>query len=163
MDALASPWPPNGGRVVVTVIVQSTLLEAQGRQKHRPHWGTELCSRMHMLRGDHWLTNVHPFCNHGNAAASPLPHLSDRWATNLLGDPSATVLNMFKTWWRPWRPWRLLNLLCTTLEWPRQPCCLLWTSNGDLVSFMVARGRHKGHRLCVKGVLPISVNHLIFW
>ena len=24
--------------------------EAQGRQKRRPHWGTELCSRTHMLR-----------------------------------------------------------------------------------------------------------------
>ena len=126
--------------------------EAQGRQKRRPHWWTELWSRTHMLRGDHWPTIVHPFCNHGDAAASPLPHLSDRWATNLLGDPSATVLNMFKTWWRPWRPWRLLNVLCATFERPRQPCCLLWASNGDLVSLMVARGRHKGRRLCVKGV-----------
>ena len=33
MDALASPCSPNGGRVVVTVIVQSTLLEAQRRHR----------------------------------------------------------------------------------------------------------------------------------
>ena len=47
--------------------------EAQGRQKRRPHWGTELCSRTHILCGDHWPTIVHPFCNHGDAAAPPLP------------------------------------------------------------------------------------------
>ena len=154
MDAQASPWSPNGGRVVVTVIVQSTLLGAQ--RKHRggrnvahiegPSFAVE---RIYYVAGDHWPTIVHPFCNHGDAAASPLPHLSDRWATNLFGEPSATVLNTFKTWWRPWR---LLNVLCTTFERPRQPCCLLWASNGDLVSFMVAQGRHKGRTLCVKGL-----------
>ena len=156
MDAQASPWSPNGGRVVVTVIVQSTLEEAQGRQKRRPIWGAELCRRTHILRGDHWRTIVHPFCNHGDAAASPLPHLSDRWATNLLGDPSATVLNTFKTWWRSWR---LLNVLCTTFERPRQPCCLHWASNGDLVSFMVAQGGYKGRTLCVKGYKAYNTDH----
>ena len=39
------------------------------------------------------------------------------------------------------------------------PCCLLWASNGDLVGFMVARGRHSGRRLCVRGVLETWYLH----
>ena len=60
---------------------------------------------------------------------------------------------MLKTSRRPWRPWRCLNVLCTTLERPRQPFCLPSAFNGDLDSFVVARGRHRGRSPCVKGVL----------
>ena len=66
-----------------------------------------------------WPTPVHPFCDHGVAYAFPLPLSGDLWATNLLGDICATVLNMLKTSRRPWRLWRGLNVLCATLEWPR--------------------------------------------
>ena len=42
---------------------------------------------------------------------------------------------------------------CTTLERPRQPFCLPSAFNGDLDSFVVAQGRHRGRSPCVKGVL----------
>ena len=57
-----------------------------------------------LLRGDQWLTPVHPFCDHGNVCAFLLSPLSDLWVTNLLGDLCATVLNMIKTSRQPWRP-----------------------------------------------------------
>ena len=60
---------------------------------------------------------------------------------------------MLKTSWRPWRPWRCLNVLCATLERPRRPFGLPSAFNGDLASFVVAQGRHKGRSPCVKGVL----------
>ena len=88
-----------------------------------------------------------------------MPPLSDLWATDLLGDLCATVLNMLKTSRRPWRPWRCLNVLCTTLERPRQPFCLPSAFNGDLDSFVVAQGRHRGRSPCVKGVLQIYSHH----
>ena len=130
-----SPWSPNGGRVVVTVIVQSTLLEAQ-----RSHRGGRNVVHIEGLSfavervtwrslTDHCASILQPRrCSCVPSASFERP-LSDQPprspslppSTNLLGDPSATVLNMFKTWWRPWRPWRLLNVLCTTFERPRQP------------------------------------------
>ena len=85
---------------------------------------------------------------------SPLPPLSDLWETNLIDDLCATVFNILKTSWRPWRPWRSLNVLCATLERPmneRQPFGLLCAFNGDLASFVVAQGRHKGLSPCAKG------------
>ena len=60
---------------------------------------------------------------------------------------------MLKASRRPWRPWRCLNVLCTTLERLRQPFGLLSAFNGDLASFVVAQGRHKGRSHYVKGVL----------
>ena len=98
-----------------------------------------------------------PLCIHSTNTAMPLRPVCLIWATNLLGDPSATVLKTFKIWRWPWRPWPLLNVLCTPFERPWQPCCLLWTSNADLASFRVARGRHKGHGLCVNGLLPTHI------
>ena len=101
------------------------------------------CSQQYaFLRGDQWPTTVHPFSDHGDVCAFLLPPLSDIWATDLLGDLCATFFNMLKTSRRPWRPWRCLNVLCTTLERPRQPFCLRSAFNGDLVSFVVAQGRH---------------------
>ena len=108
---------------------------------------------LHCLLGDQWPTTVHPFCDHDDVCAFILPPLSDLWATDLLGDLCATVLNMLKTSRRPWRPWRCLNVLCATLERPRQPFGLPSAFNGDLASFVVAQGRHKGRSPCVKGVL----------
>ena len=110
--------------------------------------------RFALLLGDQsWPTTVHPFCHHGDVCAFLLPPLSDMWATDLLGDLCAIVLNMLKTSRRPWHPWRCLNVLCTILERPRQPFCLLSAFNGDLASFVVAQWRQKGRSPCVKGVL----------
>ena len=114
---------------------------------------TQCMQQYAFLRGDQWPTPVHPFCYHDDACAFLLPPLSDPWATYLLGDLCATVLNMLKTSWRPWRPWWCLNVLCTTFEWPRRPFGLLCTVNGDLASFVVALEKHKYLSPCVKGVL----------
>ena len=136
-------------------------MDAIGRPKEAQWWYKEgrrvaqidtQCS--HFLLGDQWPTTVHPFCDHGDVCAFILPRLSDLWATDLLGDLCATVLNMLKTSRRPWRPWRCLNVLCATLERPRQQFGLPSAFNGDLASFVVAQGRHKGRSPCVNGVLP---------
>ena len=107
------------------------------------------------LRGDQWPTTVHPLCDHGDVCVFLLPLMSLLWATDLLGDLSATVLNMLKTSRRPWRPWQCLYVLRTTLERPRQPFGLLSAFHDDLASFVVAQGRHKGRSPCIKGVLVI--------
>ena len=154
------PWSPNGGTVVATVIAQWTLLVGQRRHNGGTRKAEELLKLIHnvhnstyFLRGDQWPTIVHPFCHHGDVCAFLLPPSSDLWATDLLGDLCATVLNMLKTSRQPWRPWRCLNVLCTTIERPRQPFCLLSAFNGDLASCVVAQWRQKGRSPCVKGVL----------
>ena len=114
-------------------------MDAIGRPKEAQWWHKEgrrvtqidtQCS--HFLLGDQWPTTVHPFCDHGDVCAFILPPLSDLWATDLLGDLCATVLNMLKTSRRPWRPWRCLNVLCATLEQLRQPFGFPSAFNGDL-------------------------------
>ena len=116
----------------------------------------------HFLLGDQWPTTVHPFCDHCDVCAFILPPFSDLWATDLLGDLCATVLNMLKTSRRPWRPWRCLNVLCATLERPWQPFGLPSAFNGDLASFVVAQGRHKGRSPCVKGVLVTDGERYVY-
>ena len=166
------PWSPNGGTVVATMFAQWTLLVGQGgkvvvqgRQKHRSNWYTMFTTVRIIIGGDQWPNPVHPFCDHGDACAFLLPPLSDPSATNLLGDLCATVLNMLKTSLRPWRPWRGLNVLCATLERPRQPFYFLCAFNGDLVSFVVEQGRHRGRGPCAKGVLrgylPMSFTYAL--
>ena len=146
MEAQWSPqWPLNGRYWSAkgdTVVVQ-------GRQKHRINWYTMFTTVQIILWGDQWQTHVHPFCDHGNARLFLLHPVDDLWVTDILGKFCATVLNMLKTSRRPWRPWRGLAVLCATLERPKQPFCLLCAFNGDLASFMVARGRHKGRSPCV--------------
>ena len=119
-------------------------MDAIGRPKEVQWWCKEgrrvaqidtQCS--HFLLGDQWPTTVHPFCDYGDVCVFILPPLSDLWATDLLGDLCATVLNMLKTSRRPWRPWRCLNVLCATLERPRQPFGLSSAFNGDLATFVV--------------------------
>ena len=162
------PWSPNGGTVVATVIAQWTLLVGQRRHNGGTRKAEALLELIHNVhnstyfsRGDQWPTTVHPFCHHGDVCAFLLPPLSDLWATDLLGDLSATVLNMLKTSQRPWRPWRCLNVLCTTIERPRQPFCLFSAFNGDLVSFVVAQWRQNGRSPCVKGVLAVWVTKFL--
>ena len=138
-------------------------MDAIGRPKKARWWCKEgrsiaqidtQCSHKYaFLRGDQWPTAVHPFCDHGDVCAFRLPPLSDLWATDLLGDLSAPVLNMLKTSRRPWRPWRCLNVLCTTVEPPKHTLVLRSAFNGDLASFVVAQVRHKGRGPCVKEVL----------
>ena len=154
------PWSPNGGTEVATLIAQWMLLVGQRRHNDGTRKAEALLKLIHnvhnstyLLRGDQWPTTVHPFCHHGNVCTFLLPPSSDLWVTDLLGDLCATVLNMLKTSRRSWHPWRCLNVLCTTLEQPRQPFCLLSAFNGDLASFVVAQWRQKGRSPCVKGVL----------
>ena len=136
------PWSPNGGTVVATVIAQWTLSVGQRRHTGGTRKAEALLKLIHnvhnstyFLRGDRWPTTVQPFCHHGDVCAFLLPPSSKLWATDLLGDLCATVLNMFKTSRRPWRPWRSLNVLCTTIERPRRPFCLLAAFNGDQGQF----------------------------
>ena len=103
------------------------------------------------FRADQWTTTKHLFRDRGDVRAFLLPPLSDLWASDHLDDLCATVLNMLKTSRRPWRPWRCLNVLCTTIKRPRQLFGPRLAFNGDLTSFVVAKGRHKGRSLCVKG------------
>ena len=135
-------------------------MDAIGRPKEAQWWYKEGRSiaqidtlRLHQYacftgRSMQWPTTVNPFCDHGGMCAFLLPHLSDPWATNLRGDLCATVLNMLKT---SRRPWRCLNVLCASLERPRQPFGVLCAFNGDLASFVVVQVRHKGRSPCVKG------------
>ena len=146
------PWSPDGGTVVATVIAQWTRLVGQRRHNGGTRKAEALLKLIHnvnnstyFLRGDQWPTTVHPFCHHGDVCAFLLPPSSDLWATDLLGDLCATVLNMLKT---SRRPWRCLNVLCTTIERPRQPFCLPSAFNGDLASFVVAQWRQKGRSSC---------------
>ena len=161
MVAQVLPWSLNGGTVVTTVIAQWTPLVGQRRHSGGTRKADVSLKLIHNVRifllGDQWSTIVHPFCDHGDVCAFILPPLSDLWATDLIGDLCATVLNMLKTSRRPWRPWRCLNVLCATLERPRRPFCLRSAFNGDLTSFVVAQGRYKGGSLCVKGVLSMPV------
>ena len=123
MVAQGLSWSPNEDTVVATVITQWTLLVGQRRHtggtreaeaslklKHNVY------NSVHFLWGDQWLTAVHPFCDHHDAYAFLLPPLSNLWATDLLGDLCAIVLNVLKTSRWPWHLWQGLNILCTTLN-----------------------------------------------
>ena len=152
------PWSPNGGTVVATVIAQWTpLVGKRGHNggKGRAEASLQLIHNVHS--STHFFygtTNGQPLCIHSATTAMCVPSFCLLWATDLFGDLCATVLNMLKTSRRLWRPWRCLNVLCATLERPRQPCCLLRDFNGDLASFVVAQGRHKGRSPYIgKGVL----------
>ena len=131
-------WSAKGGTMVV-----------QGRQTCRSNWYIMFAFFTGRPMADHCASILRP----RRCVCFPLPPLSDLWATDLLGDLCATVLNMLKTSRRPWRPWRCLNVLCATLERPGQPFGLPSAYNGDLASFVVAQGRDKGRSPCVKGVL----------
>ena len=112
----------------------------------------------HFLWCDQWPTTVHPFCEHGGVCVPP-PCLL--WATSEQPISSASFVRLFWTCSnltsrRPWRPWRCLNVVCNTIERPRQPFGLLSAFNGDLASFVVAQGRHQGRSPCVKVVLMMT-------
>ena len=123
MVAQELPWSLNGHMVVATVITQWMLFVSQRRDNSVTREAESslkmihnVYNSTHLIRGDQWPTPVHPFCDHGDACAFLLLPLSDLWATDLLGDLCATVLNMLKTLPWLWRPWRGLNILCATFE-----------------------------------------------
>ena len=135
-------------------------MDAIGRQR-RHNGGTRKADvslkLIHNVRNFYWATDGRPLCIHSATTVMCVPSACHLWATDLVGDLYATVLNMLKTLRRPWRPWRCLNVLCATLERPRQPFGLPSAFNGDLASFVVAQGRHKGRSPCVKGVLIVRI------
>ena len=141
------PWLPNGGTVVATVVAQWTLLVDQRRH----NGGTR--------EAEAWLKLIKIFttvCRFYGADPCASILRPRRWMCFLpasferhVSDLSATVLNTFKTSRQSWRPWRGLNVLCATLERPRQTFGLLCAFNGDRASFAVAQGRHKGRSPCV--------------
>ena len=154
------PWSSNGGTVVATVIAQWTLLVGKRRHSGGTSKAEASLKLTHNVHNSRHVFTGRPMANHCASILRPrrcvcLPSapLSDLWATNLLGDLCATVLNMLKISRRPWRPWRGLNVLCTTFERPRQPFGFLSAFSGDLASFMVAQGTHKGRSPWIKGVL----------
>ena len=134
MVAQKLPWSPNGGIVVTTAIAQWTLLVGQRRQNGTREAEASLklvhnvYNSTHFLRGDQWPTSLHSFCDDDDACAFLLPPWSDLWATDVLRNLCATVLNVIKTSRRPLRPWRSLNVLSATLERPGQDFGLLLLS-----------------------------------
>ena len=122
---------------------------AQGKQKHCSNWYT-LFTPVHIFYG---ATNSQPLCIHCAITAIRVPSSCLLWATCERPTSSATfVMNMLKTSRRSWRPWRGLNILCASLEPPRQPFGLICAFNGGLASFVVAQERHKGRNPWVKGI-----------
>ena len=122
------PWSPNGGSVVATMIAQRTLLVGQRRHNggtRKAETSLKLIHNVHNATHFYGATNDQPLCSHSKTTPMCLPSTCLLWATDLLGDLCATVSNMLKTSRRPSRPWRCLNVLCTTLERPRQPFGLL--------------------------------------
>ena len=141
------------------MIVQWTLLVGQRRHNgatreaeasliliHKVYNGTNF-----FLRGDQRPTPVHPLCDHSDACTFLLPPLDHLWATDLLGEVCAAVLNMLKT---SRRPWRGLNILCATIERPikttfRPPLCLQ-RRPGCLCGR--TRGAQRSQPLCKGGI-----------
>ena len=152
MVAQGLPWSPNGGTVVATIIAQKALLVGKG--KH--NGGTREADASLKLMHDVYLHQYAFFMGRSRAdpCASILrprrcvclpPAFYERPVSNR--PPRRHLcdcLDMLKTSRRPRYPWRGLNVLCDTLERPRQTFCLLCAFNGDLTSFVVAQVRHKG-------------------
>ena len=97
MDAQASPWSPNGVRVVVTVIVHSTLLEAERR-----HRGGRNVAHIEGLSSTveriYYVAVIgRPLCIHSATTAMPLRHLCLIRATVERPTSSVTLLRLFWT------------------------------------------------------------------
>ena len=110
-------------------------------------------------------TTGRPLRTHsGNSSASRPLHLSKLWTTNLLGDIYATVLKTSLILWREWHPARCLIIPCANFEWPMQPFVLLWTSNCELASSIIAQGKQaqrsqalcKGSLTSIRPILRVS-------
>ena len=127
----------------------------QGRQKRRSNWYTMVHNSTHFFCR---ATNGRSLCTHSATTAMCVPSSCLLWAICERRSPRRPLCDCFEhaqTSRRPWRPWRYLNVLCTTLERPRQPFGLLSAFNGYLAIFVVAQGRHKGRSPCRKGVLGV--------
>ena len=114
-------WSPNGG----TVIAQWTQLVGLRRysgDRREAEASLKLIHNVynstHFLWSDQWPNPVHPFCDHGDTCAFLLPPLSDLWATDLLGDLCATVLNMLKNF----------TAIMASMARSEHPLCHPWTT-----------------------------------
>ena len=97
MDAQVSPRSPNGGRVVVTVIIQSTLLVAQRRHK-----GGRSVAHIDGLSFAaerlYYVTTIgRPLCIHSATTAMPLRPFWLIWTNVQRPSSSATLLRLFST------------------------------------------------------------------
>ena len=98
MDAQASPWSPNGSRVVVTVIVQSTLSEAQRWHRGGTRGGINIAHTEGLSFAVERIYYVaiigRPLCIHSATTAMPLRRLCLIWATVERPTSSATILRL---------------------------------------------------------------------
>ena len=134
MVAQGLPWSPNGGIIVATVVVQCTLLVAQRRHRGgtREEASPRLSECFAAWRIYHVATIGRPVRIHFATITMPLRPFCLIWAAIEQSTTSAT--------------------LCNTFERPRQPCSLLWASNGDLANLMVPWVRHKVRRVCITDI-----------
>ena len=150
------PWSPNGGAVVTSVVAPWTLWVGQRRhnggtrgQMHRSNWYK--CLHINIFYG---ARNGRLLCIHSATTAISMHSSCLLWATCEWPTSSATFVRLFqgdhmasmarseRPLCHPWTTMAIFGLLCAI--------------NGDLFSFAVAQGRHKGRNTCVKGDLRVS-------
>ena len=156
--AQGSLWSLNGGTVVTTAIAQWTLLVSQRKHNGGTREAEASLKLIHNIyNSTHFLdqrpTPVHPFCNHGDVCVFFLPPLSDLWATNLLSDLCATVLNMLKISRWPWHPWRC-------------PLCHPWKTKATFWTLLCLQwwpGQFCGHTKEAQRSQPLCKGGIIAW
>ena len=155
-------WSTNGSTVVATVIAQ--WIDSIGRPKEAQcpynesrsvaQIDSQFYQQCAFLQGDQWPIPVHPFCDHDDAFVFPPGSferaLRDRPPRRLLCDCFEHTQNFAV----PMASTAMFNVLCTTLERPRQPLGLFSAFNGVLVSFVVAQWKYNGRSPCVKWAEP---------
>ena len=104
-------------------------------------------------------TNGRSLCIHSAPTAMRVPSSCLLWATCERTTPRWPLCDCFEHAQNFMASMRGLNVLCVTLERPRQHFCVFCTFKGDVVSFVIAQGRHKGRSPRVEGVLLAVLIH----
>ena len=150
--AVVAEWRHSGA----TVITQWSTLVSQRRHNGGTRKADVSLKSIHNVRIVYWATNGRPLCIHSATTAMCVPSSCLLWATCERPTSSATFVRLFWT--------------CSKLHGDHGVHGDVWTSyvpplndqgnrsasllpKGDLASFVVAQGRHKGRSPCVKGVL----------
>ena len=160
------PWSLNGGTAVATVIAQWTLLVGQMKHNGGTREAEASLKLIHSVYNTTHFVTSRPMADFCASILGPRrcvclqPASFERPVSDPLPRrPLCDCFDNAQTSRRLWRPWEGLNVLCATLERPRQTFGLLCAFNGDLESFVVAQGRHKGQSPCGKGVLNTTTPH----